>query len=328
MKNSFKIASVFIGTFVGAGFASGQEIVQFFVVYDKWGIAGTVIAGLLFGFFCYIALTNVYVMGADAYVTEANRNGILKFIYSAFMTIIFCTMVTACGEMLRETLGLPKILGVLGMAFLCAFVMYFGCDGVVRLNALLTPAIIIGILIVCTVNILTNTVGTMAGIDVTISSVVYVSYNVITLAFVSAGVGNLVKDKKTILYSSLLSGGTVLILILCMFYILYGMNTISEIPVIDALSDGYMWIYVPVLICAMVTTAVANGYGIVANSRWKMGSIFALVAASVMFSFFKFSFVVKHIYAFFGYVGIYVMLNNLKIYIKMRKNEKIRINKR
>lgn len=325
MKNSLKIASVFIGTFVGAGFASGQEIMQYFVVYGKWGIAGAIVAGLLFGLFCYIALSNVFNMGVDAYVAETNRNGILKFIYSAFMITIFCTMVTASGEMLKETAGLPKIWGVLGMAFLCALVMYFGCDGVVKLNALLTPIIVVGILVICGVNILTNTVGTLAGVDVAESSVVYVSYNVITLAAVSAGMGRLIKNKKTVLLAALWSGGGVLVLVLCMFYMLYGMPVTSEIPVLEALSKGYMWIYVPVLISAMVTTAVANGYGIVANSKWKMGSIMMLIVVSVGFSFFRFSFIVKHIYAFFGYVGIYVMLDNLKIYIKIRKTEKKRV---
>ena len=325
MRNSLKIASVFIGTFVGAGFASGQEIMQYFVVYGKWGIAGGLLAGVLFGLFCYIALSNVRIMGADAYVAEANRNVFLKFLYSAFMIMIFCTMVTASGEMLKESLGLAKIWGVLGMAFLCGFVMYFGCDGVVRLNTLLTPIIVMGILVICAVNILTNTVSTMAGVDVAGSSLIYVSYNVITLASVSAGMGKLVKDKKTVLSASLLSGGGVLALVLCMLYILHGMTAISEIPVLDALSEGYMWIYVPVLVCAMVTTAVANGYGIVANSKWKMGSIMMLIFVSVVFSFLKFSFIVKHIYAFFGYVGIYVIFDNLKIYIKIRKKEKKRI---
>lgn len=325
MKNSLKIASVFIGTFVGAGFASGQEIMQYFVVYGKWGIAGAVVAGLLFGLFCYTTLYNVLNMGADAYVAETNRNGILKFIYYAFMIMIFCTMVTASGEMLKETAGLPKIWGVLGMVFLCAFVMYFGCDGVVKLNALLTPIIIVGVLAICGVNILTNTVGTMAGVDVAGSSVIYVSYNVITLASVSAGLGKLVKNKKTVMLASLLSGGGVLVLILCMFYILYGMSVTSEIPVLEALSKWYMWIYVPVLVSAMVTTAVGNGYGIVANSKWKMGSILLLSIIAFAFSFFRFSFVVKYIYAIFGYVGIYAMLDNLKIYVKLRKKKKKRI---
>ena len=325
MKNSLKIASVFIGTFVGAGFASGQEIMQYFVVYGKWGIAGAIVAGLLFGLFCYIALSNVFIMGVDAYVAETNRNGILKFIYSTFMITIFCTMVTASGEMLKETAGLPKIWGVLGMVFLCAFVMYFGCDGVVKLNALLTPIIIVGVLAICGVNILTNTVGTLAAVDATGSSVVYVSYNIITISSVAAGLAKLIKSKKTVFLAALWSSGGVLALVLCMFYMLYGMPVTSEIPVLETLAKSFMWIYVPVLVSAMVTTAVANGYGIVANSKWKMGSILLLSIIAFAFSFFRFSFVVKYIYAIFGYVGIYAMLDNLKIYVKLRKTKKKRI---
>ncbi len=42
MKKSFEMAGAFIGVIVGAGFASGQEILQFFTSFGWWGVVGTI----------------------------------------------------------------------------------------------------------------------------------------------------------------------------------------------------------------------------------------------------------------------------------------------
>ena len=47
-KNIFKVASIYIATIVGAGFASGREIVQFFTSYYRGGFYGILLTGVLF----------------------------------------------------------------------------------------------------------------------------------------------------------------------------------------------------------------------------------------------------------------------------------------
>ncbi len=44
----FKIAATYIGTIVGAGFASGQEVLQFFGVFGIKGLWGLLLATALF----------------------------------------------------------------------------------------------------------------------------------------------------------------------------------------------------------------------------------------------------------------------------------------
>ncbi|GJM81290.1 hypothetical protein HMSSN139_37860 [Paenibacillus sp. HMSSN-139] len=51
MKNAVKvlqIAFTYIGTVVGAGFATGQEILQFFTRYGKWGVLTILLSTVLF----------------------------------------------------------------------------------------------------------------------------------------------------------------------------------------------------------------------------------------------------------------------------------------
>ena len=45
---SFAIAMIYVGSIIGAGFASGREIWQYFGVFGKMGIIGLLLAGCLF----------------------------------------------------------------------------------------------------------------------------------------------------------------------------------------------------------------------------------------------------------------------------------------
>ena len=41
------IALSFVGLVVGAGFATGREVVQYFSSYGMWGLAGAAVAGII-----------------------------------------------------------------------------------------------------------------------------------------------------------------------------------------------------------------------------------------------------------------------------------------
>ena len=56
MKKVFKAVFVIIGTLVGAGFASGQEIYLFFYQYGMNGVLGIIISSLLIGIVIYKVL--------------------------------------------------------------------------------------------------------------------------------------------------------------------------------------------------------------------------------------------------------------------------------
>src|SRR5699024_7459627 len=50
MKKSLQIAGAYIGLIVGAGFASGQEVLQFFTSFGWYSMIGTLVGAVLFAF--------------------------------------------------------------------------------------------------------------------------------------------------------------------------------------------------------------------------------------------------------------------------------------
>ena len=57
MKQTAKIIFVIIGTIIGAGFASGQEIYLFFGKYQTAGIIGIMVSSTLMGILIYKIFT-------------------------------------------------------------------------------------------------------------------------------------------------------------------------------------------------------------------------------------------------------------------------------
>ena len=60
-QSIFALASVYVGTVIGAGFASGQEILQFFGKYGYKGIPGIIVITILFSLLGASVLNTVYM---------------------------------------------------------------------------------------------------------------------------------------------------------------------------------------------------------------------------------------------------------------------------
>ena len=56
MSNILRVVFVIIGTLIGAGFASGQEVYLFFYSYGIKGIVGIFISSILMGIIIYKTL--------------------------------------------------------------------------------------------------------------------------------------------------------------------------------------------------------------------------------------------------------------------------------
>ena len=57
LKRILNISLAYVGVVIGAGLSSGQDLMQYFVSFGKWGIIGTIVLGIISVVFGKIIIT-------------------------------------------------------------------------------------------------------------------------------------------------------------------------------------------------------------------------------------------------------------------------------
>ena len=146
-KLAFQIAAVYIGTVVGAGFASGQEVYQFFGRFGAWGFLGIFVATCLFAWWGYRLLA----LGAECRATSfrdltarALAPWLARGVDVLVVAMLFGTttaMLAGTGALFREQLHVSYALGVICAMAVAATTTAFGIRGLFGANAAIVPAL-------------------------------------------------------------------------------------------------------------------------------------------------------------------------------------------
>lgn len=344
IKNTLKIAFVYIGTVLGAGFASGQEMLKFFTEYGLNGIYGLILTGTLFFIIGWAVLELSFVQKAKTFrefikpITGDFIGLLLEWVVIAFMFICFGTMLAGSGALIEQKFNLSYQVGIIIMAISCFITFLFDVKGIVAVNAILAPILLVGcfmlglyIWIFKSSVVFNNepSIFYMIRYNWLASSILYISYNSVTAIVVLTTLHNYIKNKKIALYGSLIAGIGLGLLGVCLGVItLINYNVIQgdEIPMLTIVmqyAPAIQYIYLFVLLSAMFTTAVANGYGIVVKIKVKtkksgLGYIIIFIFSSIMFAQIGFSNMVGSVYPVFGYIGFLELLIIIIFFIKYK----------
>lgn len=338
-----KTASVYAGTILGAGFASGQEILRFFVRHGLPGVLGLILSGVLFsvvGWAVLLALVENRTKSYDeliVYLLGKRLGKLMEYIVVMFLIILFCTMLAAGGEAIGQTFSVSKTSGTIIIALLCFITFLFDQRGIVEINTALCPLLIVGGIFIGVYLFMTDYITTFNYTlpmikNITdnwfFSAVVYVSYNIITAVAVLASLDTVVKNKETAKYGGIIGGFSMGILGLFMalpLFVNYAFIKGSPLPMLSLVefsANGFFtYLYLFVLLAAIFTTAVANGFAIITwfQRKLKMRPInikISVVVLGIILSQIGFVNFVRIIYPFFGYIGLFeivvILFNFLK----------------
>ena len=324
MKNVLKLTFLYIGLVIGAGFASGREILEFFNLKNREDFTGIILAAALFSFVVYIILLkSKHYNTTDFYEFTDLVSGKLGYYIKKFMFLYmfagFFVMLSAGGTLCSFTLGVEKKFGIIFMTVLCLMVLVFDSKGIVVLNAVLVPVMITGIVYICIASVLFDTVTTFSGFDTIknnflASAVCYVSYNTINAGAVIVPCSSNMSEKE-IKISALLSGGILGALI---FLVWLTQNLhfeeiyTSEFPMLDIAAiqgEFQKTIYSVVLFMSICTTAASCGYGVLSAFKLnrkseKITAVLILCLLAAPLAYLEFSALVAKVYSMFGYVGL------------------------
>ncbi|SDL15032.1 YkvI family membrane protein [Natronincola ferrireducens] len=337
-KSIATLVSIYIGTVIGAGFASGQEIIQFFGKYGVLGVLGVVFSTILLTFIATNTLKKVYKKKFHSFeefgIYHFNKkifpwiNGILALL----LLVGYFVMLAGSGAIANEHFGLPSIYGIVGMSFMSFAVLIFGVRGVAEANKVIVPVLMVVVFYVsfCIIknnrlllsNAYTETILTFYNNDLYMiakggwlwSAFVYAGHNSIGATVVMTSLLPFIYDEKAARYGGTIGAlglGLMALLILVSLLILYTDVMGLEVPMVAAahsLGEFHKQVYSIILLLAMFTTAIANGYGCVLRFSFITGikerwvTIFVCLF-SIPLALMGFKNLVAFFYPLFGYLG-------------------------
>lgn len=152
MGKTFKIALALVGLTVGAGFASGQEVIQYFLSFGYWGIAGAAVAGISIAVFSgwVYQLGSYYLADNHSVVFRSvSRPWLAKYMDITTMFTLFCigfVMVAGAGANLEQQFGFPTWVGSAIMVVLLLLSGLLDVDKLTSVISFITPLLIICLL--------------------------------------------------------------------------------------------------------------------------------------------------------------------------------------
>lgn len=333
-----KIASVFAGAVLGAGFASGQEIMIFFSRFGKWGVLGALFSGTLIMLFGGIICALGFDMPKKDYfcflskIYSAPLSKAVYVVTQIFLYISFCIMISGSAELLNIQFNIPKIAGEMLALVICAWCLLGNVSGVAKFNLYIAPIMVLGISAVSVISVFflrdAQPVISEEKHSAFINACLYMSYNMLTSAAVLVPVTSLAKNRKEAMLGGIIGGGglcAVLTLTAAALSMHGDINVGSEFPMLllsKKISVVFGCLYPTLIYMAMLTTAVSSGF-CAAELVKSMGfgyktAVFAVCAFAVPLSLIQFSTLVKNCYIFFGVLGLLLIAG---IVLKIMKNK-------
>jgi len=328
MRDILKVVFVIIGTMIGAGFASGQEMYLFFFSYGMKGIIGIFIASFMMGFVIYKTFQIVNKYGVNTYKDFLDfiikRDTKLKLIINncinIFILITFFIMIAGFGAYFEQEIGINCLIGSGILAIVTFLVFMTSVKGVVKANGLIVPILIGALVLIGIISLkdiplfeLQNYILRNNSSNFVLSAILYSSYNSILLIPVLLTLKNYIKGKKQILKITTISTIIILLLSIIIFLLLVKVDvdiTKLEMPVVYVVSNMHRilkYVYGLIILGSIFTTTISLGTSFLQNitKNKKSYTQFAIIMCitSVLISKIGFSNLVSSLYPIFGYLG-------------------------
>jgi len=343
IKRAIGISMAFIGVVVGAGFASGQEAMQYFVAFGEWGLWGIALAAAL------MMVTGVSILQLGSYFQAVEHTAVYNKIaspvtakildWSTLITLFSIGFVMFAGggsNINQQFPSIPVWVGGTVMLILVLLVGLMDVDRVTRVIGTITPFIIVFVVLATGYTILTADVdfaslNTWAIDNVNtslpnwwLSALNYTGLNVMTAVSMSIVIGGNFLDNRAVGIGGLIGGFLYLILLaLLVFALFFEAKDVNgeDMPVLKLITGIYpvLGILMTFVIYGMVfNTAIGMFYALGKRlTRNNPQRFYPVYAASCIIgfilSFIGFQSLVSNVYPILGYLGllmIFVMVYN------------------
>lgn len=328
----------FIGIVVGAGFASGQEAMQYFVAFGEWGLWGIALAAAL------MMVTGVSILQLGSYFQAVEHTAVYNKIaspvtakildWSTLITLFSIGFVMFAGggsNINQQFPSIPVWVGGTVMLILVLLVGLMDVDRVTRVIGTITPFIIFFVVLATGYTILTADVdfaslNTWAIDNVNtslpnwwLSALNYTGLNVMTAVSMSIVIGGNFLDNRAVGIGGVIGGFLYLILLaLLVFALFFEAKDVNgeDMPVLKLITGIHpvLGVLMTFVIYGMVfNTAIGMFYALGKRlTRNNPQRFYPVYAASCIIgfilSFIGFQSLVSNVYPILGYLGLLMIV--------------------
>lgn len=315
----FQLTGILISATIGAGFASGREIWQFFKQDEGMALA---LFPVIFFYCCYKVLSLSFTWKTEHYKQFLTnllgaKMGHMYDTFLFFYLVVTTIVMLAAGGATGEIVGITSFMSTVMISAIVYFMFCYRIKGVVALNMVVMPFLIAGLFY-----LLGRAFWQMSEplftIKVTTSftqAILFTSFNLLPIVAVMSTVGTQLKSR--------LEGGIISFfstVILFIFIFLYDKILKAspvdieqyDIPLVTLIESNLdLYAMVSLLWVAIITTIAMNLLGITARVKKYMQMkestfVFMICLMMIPFTFIGFKTLVQFLYPLYGILNLYL----------------------
>ncbi|GLC30007.1 YkvI family membrane protein [Clostridium omnivorum] len=343
---ALQITFVFVGTIVGAGLASGQEINQFFTRYGYKSIYGICLCCLIYIIMSYMIISlsirhrlNSYNELINLVIRPKILGQVTDAITSLFLISGAAIILAGSGSLLHQYFGFSKWVGIILMVVISLFILLRDTKGLIEVNSFIVPSLIIVIVTVFILHIFFSrdivSITTLKNIPSTknnwlFSCILYSGFNILGCSGVLVPLSSEFRNRKSLTFGAVL-GAIILTVLTMMINIMLLLNVpyISkyEIPLLyiaNRFGTAIQIMLLCIIWLEMFSTEVSDIYSVgktmqqIFNISYKK-SVVIIMAIAIPISQIGFVNLISILYPFFGFISLIFMVQCIIFFIKNRK---------
>ena len=347
-----RIASAFIGVIVGAGFASGQEVLQYFTSFGHMGTAAAVVATALFAYLGMMltllgSRTRAQSHKTVIYQISGRHLGVIvDYIIIFTLFGVGVVMIAGAGSTLNQQFGVPAYIGSVVMTLLMGATLMLKVQRVVDLIGSITPFLVLALILICVYSLITmdRTFDELASIAESVpstlphwlvSAINYVSFNIAVGAAMALVMGGAEKDERIAKWGGFVGGAGVGVLIMISHLAIFsqidtvGGYALPLLKIIDGISPWLATAMSLVLFGMIFSTGAGMFYAFVARfveMRTPAANRFSIATLVLGFiaSFAGFTQLVAFFYPLIGYLGLFLVFALIVAPFKLKRDARRR----
>lgn len=347
----FQSSAVFIGTIVGAGLASGQEITQFFTTYGYKSFIGILICCIIYIPICSIIVSISINHNLKSYnqlitlVSPGYLGRVTDFLTGFFLISGAAIILAGSGALIHQYFDVSNWVGVFLMAGISLFTLLKDTKGLITINSFIVPSLTIVIVTIFLLYvILFGDALSLSNIkNVTIyktqivpaqwliSSLLYAGFNILCCSGVLVPLSKDFK-KKSVLIPGLIIGSLGLTMLCFMINLMLSVNVPYifkyEIPllyIVNRFGPLIQIILLCIIWCEMFSTEVSDIYSVGKTLEQKLNisyrkSVILVLLIAIPVSQIGFKNLIKFLYPGFGAISLIFMVQCVIFFKKHQKN--------